>query len=93
VFVPIVPPMLSSLSRSSLTSETSIPSTTDLDNIIPLDSSFVMLRRTSRSNVENPPNCYGFSHSIDQYIDYSKLSTEYGAFISSLDSIIIPKCW
>jgi Reverse transcriptase (RNA-dependent DNA polymerase) len=35
----------------------------------------------------------GFHIVFDQYVDYSNLSTEYGAFIASLDSVAIPKCW
>jgi hypothetical protein len=88
--VPFVP---SSLSMYSLTPETPTQSIIDLDNIIHLDSSPLMLRRTSRSNARNPPDRYGFPHSIDQYIDYSNLSIEYRALIASLDSIVISKCW
>jgi hypothetical protein len=93
VYVPTVPPVPSSLSLPSLTPETPTQSITELDNIIPLDFSPLMLRRTSRSNTRNPPDRYGFPHGIDQYIDYSNLSTEYRVLIISLDSIVIPKCW
>jgi hypothetical protein len=58
--VPTVLPVSSSLSRPSLTRETPTPSIIDLGNIISLDSSHVMLRRTSRSNAGNPLGCYGF---------------------------------
>jgi hypothetical protein len=91
VSVPTVLSVLSSLSRPFLTLETSTLSTTDLDNILSLDSSSVMLRRVSRSNVENISYYYGFPHSIDQYVDYSNLSTEYKTFITSLNNI--SKCW
>jgi hypothetical protein len=62
--MPTVPPVPSSLSRPSPTPETPTPSTTDLGNLIPLDSFPVILRRTSRNNAGNPPDRYGFPYSI-----------------------------
>jgi hypothetical protein len=88
-----VTPVPSFLSRPSLILETPTPSTTNLGNIIPLDFSPVMLRRTSRNNAGNSPDCYGFPHNIDQYVNYSNLSVEYETFIASLDSVAISKCW
>jgi hypothetical protein len=60
----IVSSVPSYLSWPSLTSETPISSTTYLGNMIPLDS-FSVILRTSRSNAGNPPDRYGFPHSID----------------------------
>jgi hypothetical protein len=82
---PTISPVPSSLSRPS--------PTPDSGNMIPLDFSPVILRRIFCSNAGNPLDRYGFPHSIDQYVDYSNLSTGYGAFIASLDSVSIPKCW
>jgi Reverse transcriptase (RNA-dependent DNA polymerase) len=74
------------------TLETPTPSTSDSEytgNIIP----FSMVRRTSRENARVPPNWYGFPHDIAEFVSYSHISTIYEAFITSLDSISIPKYW
>ena len=32
-------------------------------------------------------------HDIAQFVSYSQISPEHGAFIASLDTVSIPKCW
>ena len=91
--MPTVPLVPSPSSRSSPTPETPAPSITDSGDMIPHSSPPVTLRRTTRNNAGNPPDRYGFPYNIDQSVDYSNLSSTYGAFIASLDIVSIPKCW
>jgi hypothetical protein len=96
--VPTVPLVSSSpLSPSTSTPETPSPSSDSeyTSDMIPLPSlpSPMSLRRTSRSNARIPPDHYGFPHDIAQFISYSNISPTHGAFITSLDSITLPKCW
>ena len=51
------------------------------------------VRRTSCSNAGVPPDHYGFPHDISQFISYSNISATHRAFIASLDSVTLPKCW
>jgi hypothetical protein len=60
---------------------------------LPSPPSLMSLRRTSRSNAGIPPDCYGFSHDIAQFVSYSNIFPTHGAFITSLDSVTLPKCW
>jgi hypothetical protein len=96
--VPTVPLM----SSSPLSSATSTPETPLLssdseftgDMILLLSAPSPMtLRRTSRSNAGLSPDRYGFPHNIAQFVSYSNISPTLGAFITSLDSVMLPKCW
>jgi hypothetical protein len=51
------------------------------------------LRRTSHNNARIPPDRYDFPHDIAQFVLYFNISPAYGAFIASLDSVTLPKCW
>jgi Reverse transcriptase (RNA-dependent DNA polymerase) len=51
------------------------------------------LRRTSRNNAGIPPDRYGFPYDIAQFVSYSNISPTHGAFIASLESVTLPKCW
>jgi hypothetical protein len=97
--VPTVP----LVSSSPLSLSTSIPETSALSSdseytsdMIHLPSpppSLMSLRRTSRSNARIPLDRYDFSHDIAQFVSYSSISHTHGAFIVSLNSVILPKCW
>jgi Reverse transcriptase (RNA-dependent DNA polymerase) len=95
--VPTVPLVPSPLSLSPLTPETFTPSTSDSEytgDMISLSSSTpLLIRRTSRSNAGVPPDRYVFPHDIAQFVSYSNISPVHGAFIASLDTVSIPKCW
>jgi hypothetical protein len=99
VEMPVVPVVPSSpLFRPILTPKTPTSSTSDSDyagDMILLPSPDPMiLKRTSRSNVGHPPDCFGFSHDIAQFVSYSNIiSPTHGAFIISLDTVSIPKSW
>ena len=89
--VPHVPS--SPLSRSTPTSEIpTLEHTGEIPTPIPI-------RRTTRINAGIPPNRYGYEsdnihpHDIAQFVSYSNISPTYGAFIASLDSVTLPKCW
>jgi hypothetical protein len=81
----------------TLTPETSTPSTSDSeytgDMILSPPPTPLSIRRTSRSNAGVPPDRYGFPHDIAQFVYYSNISPVHGAFIASLDTVFIPKCW
>jgi hypothetical protein len=51
--------------------------------------SLMSLRRTSRSNARIPLDRYDFSHDIAQFVSYSSISHTHGAFIVSLNSVIL----
>ena len=51
------------------------------------------VRRTSHSNAWVPLDRYGFPHDIAKLISYSNISATHRAFIASLDSVTLPKCW
>jgi Reverse transcriptase (RNA-dependent DNA polymerase) len=95
--VPTVPLVPSPLSLPPLTPETSTPSTSDSEytgDMIPLSPPTPLsIRRTSRSNAGVPLDRYGFPHDIAQFVSYSNISPVHGAFIASLDTVSIPKCW
>ncbi|KAJ3668810.1 hypothetical protein LUZ61_022792 [Rhynchospora tenuis] len=98
---PTIPLVPSPLSRSTPTLETPTPtdhssdSESETGDMNPLSSSYtpITLRRTSRSNAGHPPDRYGFPHDIAQFVSYSNISHVHGAFIASLDSVTLPKCW
>ncbi|KAJ4737614.1 Transposon Ty1-H Gag-Pol polyprotein [Rhynchospora pubera] len=97
---PIIPLVPSSpLSRPVPTLETATPTqstdsefTGDMNHLSSLHTP-ITLRRTSRSNAGLPPDRYGFPHDIAQFVSYSNISPVHGAFIASLDSVTLPKCW
>ncbi|XP_078179902.1 uncharacterized protein LOC144573980 [Carex rostrata] len=96
--VPTVPPMPSPLSLPTPTLETLSPSTSDPEytgDMIPLCTPPTPLpvRRTVRENAGIPPDRYGFPHDIAQFVSYSHISPVHGAFIASLNTVSIPKCW
>ncbi|KAB5520450.1 hypothetical protein DKX38_024769 [Salix brachista] len=97
VEVPVVPVVLASpLSWPTPTPETPTPSTSDSNytgDMIPLPSPDpTILRRTSRSNAGHPPDRFGFSHDIAQFVSYSNITLPvHEAFITSLDTVSIPK--
>jgi hypothetical protein len=67
----------SPLSLPPLTPETSIPSTSD----------------SEYTGDMIPHDRYGFPHDIAQFVSYYNISPVHGAFIASLDTVSIPKCW
>jgi hypothetical protein len=78
------------------TLKTPIPSISNSEytsDIIFLSTPPIPLRRTSRENAGVPPDRYGFPHDIVKFIYYSHISPIYRAFITSLDTVFIPKCW
>ena len=96
--VPTVPPVPSPLSLPNPTPETLTPSTSDSEYtgaIIPLATppTLLSVRRTPRENAGIPPDRYGFPHDIAQFVSYSHISPVHRAFIASLDTVSIPKCW
>jgi hypothetical protein len=96
--VPTIPLVSSSpLSPSTSTLETpSLSSDSEYTgDMIPLPSppSPMSLRQTSCNNAEIPPDRYGFPHDVAQFVSYSNISPTHGAFIASLDSVTLPKCW
>jgi hypothetical protein len=95
--VPTVPLVSSLLPLPTLTLETPIPSTSNSEytsDIIHLSTPITLLvRRTSRENTGVPPDRYGFPHDIAKFVSYSHISPIYGAFITSLDIVSIPKYW
>ena len=84
----------SSMSRPASTSEipTELPNLEITGDMISSPSP-IEIRRTSRSNAGVPPDRYGFPHDIAQFISYSNISATHRAFIASLDSVTLPKCW
>ena len=96
--VTIVPPVPSPLSLPTSTPETLTPFTSDsvyTGAMIPLSTTRTSLsvRRTPRENAGIPPDRYGFPHEIAQFVSYSHISPVHRAFIASLDTVSIPKCW
>ncbi|XP_078158439.1 putative mitochondrial protein AtMg00820 [Carex rostrata] len=90
--------MPSPLSLSNPTPETLTPSTSDSEYtgaMIPLSTppTPLSVRRTPRENAGIPPDRYGFLHEIAQFVSYSHISPVHRAFIASLDTVSIPKCW
>jgi len=51
----------------------------------------IALRKGTRARARKPPNWYREEHDIANYISYTSLSTNYMAFIASLQSIVIPR--
>jgi hypothetical protein len=45
----------------------------------------------ARAKAAIPPPRYGFEHYISNYVTYASLSPAYGAFVTSLQSVVIPK--
>lgn len=78
----------------------STPSTTDTPCNTPTpsgkDSSLelpIALRKLTRIKAGKPPSRYGFEHDISNYVSYESLSPAYRVFVSSLQSVEIPKDW
>ncbi|KAK1678811.1 hypothetical protein QYE76_039659 [Lolium multiflorum] len=53
----------------------------------------IALRKGTRAAARKPPNWYQEEHDIANYVSYASLSTNYRAFIASLQSVVIPRDW
>jgi hypothetical protein len=53
----------------------------------------IALRKEPRAAAGKPLKRYGFEHDIASYVSYNSLSSEYRAFIASLQSVVIPSDW
>jgi hypothetical protein len=53
----------------------------------------ITLRKGIRVGARKPPNWYRDEHDIANYVSYTSLSTNYMAFIASLQSVVIPRDW
>uniref|UniRef100_A0ACD6APZ5 Uncharacterized protein n=2 Tax=Avena sativa TaxID=4498 RepID=A0ACD6APZ5_AVESA len=53
----------------------------------------IALRKGIRVGAKKPPNWYRDEHDIANYVSYTSLSTNYMAFIASLQSVEIPRDW
>ena len=90
--IPLVPS--SSMYRPTLTSEIHIELLTPkIPGGMISSPSPIEFCSTSRRNAGVPPDRYGFPHDIAQFISYSNISATLRAFITSLDSVTLPKCW
>jgi hypothetical protein len=69
-------------------SSESVPCVTDDSLDLP-----IALRKGTRAGARKPPNWYREEHDIANYISYTSLSTNYMAFIASLQSVVIPRDW
>ncbi|XP_071683308.1 uncharacterized protein [Lolium perenne] len=53
----------------------------------------IALRKGTRAAARKPLNWYQEEHDIANYVSYTSLSTNYRAFIASLQSMVIPRDW
>ncbi|KAK1684258.1 hypothetical protein QYE76_045106 [Lolium multiflorum] len=53
----------------------------------------IALRKGTRAAARKPPNWYQEEHDIANYVSYASLSTNYRAFIASLQFVVIPRDW
>jgi hypothetical protein len=63
--------------------------------MIPLDSppTPMPLRHTPRPSAGCPPDRYGFSHDIAQFVSYSSISLAHTTFIALLNFVALLECW
>jgi hypothetical protein len=60
----------------------------------PLQLIFPLLyEKNARANAGVPTPLYGYEHDISNYVSYASLSPAYRAFVTSLQSVVIPKDW
>jgi hypothetical protein len=53
----------------------------------------IALRKGTQAGARKPPNWYQEKHDIANYVSYTSLSTNYMAFIASLQYVVIPRDW
>ena len=58
-----------------------------------IDDLPIALRKETRAKAGIPASRYGFDHDISNYVSYASLSSAYRAFVTSLQSITIPRDW